>query len=516
LKQKILPTQKKENYKQRAYLNSITSILDYAGNQVTGFVVSPFIVNGLGNNMYGIYQMLNQMTGYANMADTRASQVLKWTVAQKREVATHDELRSELTTALVVTLIALPVILILGATLTWYAPIITQAEERHIDLIRITSGIMISSLVVYQAFSMFESLLMGMNLGFKGMGIRTAIVGLGGLLKVLAITQGYGLVGLGVVQLFIAFITAGAFYLIIKKNVEWFGFGKTNKSKILSYTKISGWFMAFSLSNMALMNSDKLVLGYLIGPEFVTIFVLTLFSIKAIGGGINAVVIGIIPGVSKFFGNGEFDKVKEARGVMISIIWLFVTVFGVALLLYNKSFLALWVGEGKYAGNMENLLLLYIGIQSIFYFLDSTFINATLDMKTKVYLTAFSSLLSIVLAFVFVEKFLIIGMCLSILIGRSILTVGYPIILKRKLNEGVSFLNKTNIRPMLVSFLFFLLASSISGLIHVENWLSLFSMGAISIVISASLFWFLGLSRLSQRNILSTISKIQFFRLRNF
>lgn len=194
MKQKILPTQKKENYKQRAYLNSITSILDYAGNQVTGFVVSPFIVNGLGNNMYGIYQMLNQMTGYANMADTRASQVLKWTVAQKREVATHDELRSELTTALVVTLIALPVILILGATLTWYAPIITQAEERHIDLIRITSGIMISSLVVYQAFSMFESLLMGMNLGFKGMGIRTAIVGLGGLLKVLAITQGYGLV----------------------------------------------------------------------------------------------------------------------------------------------------------------------------------------------------------------------------------------------------------------------------------------------------------------------------------
>src|SRR5690554_4886001 len=197
--------------------------------------------------MYGIYQMLNQMTGYANMADTRASQVLKWTVAQKREVASKDELRGELTTALVVTLIALPIILLIGAVLTWYAPIITQAEERYFDLVRITCSLMIFSLVIYQAFSMFESLLLGMNLGFKGMGIRTVIVGLGGLLKVLVITQGYGLVGLGAVQVFIAFITAGAFYIIIKKNVDWFGFGKTNKSKIVSYTKLSGWFMGFSL-----------------------------------------------------------------------------------------------------------------------------------------------------------------------------------------------------------------------------------------------------------------------------
>ena len=82
-----IPQAKKENHKQRAYLNSVTSILDYAGLQITGFIVSPFIVGGLGNSLYGIYQVLNQMTGYANMADTRASQVLKWTIAQKREVA---------------------------------------------------------------------------------------------------------------------------------------------------------------------------------------------------------------------------------------------------------------------------------------------------------------------------------------------------------------------------------------------------------------------------------------------
>src|SRR3954466_5636106 len=86
---------KKENLKQRAYLNTLSSMLDYIANRLTGLFVNPFVVAGLGTSLFGIWQMLGQLTGYINIADTRASQVLKWTVAQKKDVATVDELRSE-------------------------------------------------------------------------------------------------------------------------------------------------------------------------------------------------------------------------------------------------------------------------------------------------------------------------------------------------------------------------------------------------------------------------------------
>src|SRR5687767_11771090 len=94
---------KKENLKQRAYLNSLSSIIDFVGIQITGIIVSPFLVSGLGSSMYGIWKMLGQMTGYAGLADTRATQVLKWTVAKKKDVAGDEELRSDLTSAFVVT-----------------------------------------------------------------------------------------------------------------------------------------------------------------------------------------------------------------------------------------------------------------------------------------------------------------------------------------------------------------------------------------------------------------------------
>jgi hypothetical protein len=74
----------KENLKQRAYLNTLSSMMDYTANRLTGLFVNPFIIAGLGTSLFGIWQMLGQFTGYVNIADTRSSQVLKWTVAQKK------------------------------------------------------------------------------------------------------------------------------------------------------------------------------------------------------------------------------------------------------------------------------------------------------------------------------------------------------------------------------------------------------------------------------------------------
>jgi hypothetical protein len=93
---------KKENLKQRAYLNTLSSLMDYTANRFAGLLVNPFIIAGLGTSLFGIWQMLGQFTGYVNIADTRASQVLKWTVAQKKDVATAEELRNDAGAAFVV------------------------------------------------------------------------------------------------------------------------------------------------------------------------------------------------------------------------------------------------------------------------------------------------------------------------------------------------------------------------------------------------------------------------------
>lgn len=504
---------KKENLKQRAYLNSLSSMIDYAGAQLTGFIINPFIVGGLGSTMYGVWQMLGQMTGYAKMADTRATQVLKWSLASKRDIALEEELKSDVTTALIVTLISLPFAMVIGGIISWYAPFITQTEEKYYYLIRVTCAILIFCLIINKVFDLFESVLGGMNLGYKRMGIRTVIIVIGGALKVSVISKGYGLIGLSIVQIFVAFITGITFYFIVKKQVPWFEFGKTNISKIKSFGKLSGWFMAFSTLKMFLLNSDKILLGFFVGPLYVSKYALTMFTAHAVQGALVSVITGITPGVSSLFGKKEFEKVKQARQSLISLIWLLTTSIGVTILLCNKSFITLWVGNEHYAGAIENLLIMLVAVQVIFFQLDSFIINVTLDLKKKVFLTAASSATTLILAYFLVGNFQIIGLCFSILIGRMVLTFGFPIILNAQMNERFNPFSSRFFQPFFTSSFLFFLAAYFGKEVEIFNWIYLMLFGSMSVLVVGFAYWFLGIEksgRLATWNLVSKINLLKF------
>ncbi|EJF10729.1 hypothetical protein [Pontibacter sp. BAB1700] len=506
------PPKRKENLRQRAYLNSVTSVIDYAGAQIVGFFVSPFIVGGLGSSMYGIWQMLSQMTGFANMADTRATQVLKWSIAQKRDLATDQELRSDLTTALVVTTFILPIILAIGGIIVWYAPTLTHATPEYHNMIRIACSLLLLTLVTSKVFDLFESVLRGMNLGYKRMGLRAGIIFLAGGLKVFVITQGHGLIGLSSVDLLTALLMGITFYFIVKKNIPWFGFAKTDKSKIISYSKLSGWFMAFTGSKMFLLSSDKILLGYLAGPVFVTQYAITLFTSYALQGLITSVVNGVIPGIGGLFGKGEYDRVQQARKIVITINWILSASLGVAILLYNKSFISLWVGEEHYAGNTENLLILLISVQTIFFQIDSLIINVSLDMKMKVYFSVLASAVTIALSFFLIQYYHIIGLCISILVGRLVLSVGYPLLLRKIMHIQVNFTGWKQLQPLLMTALLFILATYAGQAITITDWVSLISIGVLSIPTVGIVFWFVGLGGVERKSVWELTSKIKIFK----
>lgn len=506
---KTNPVKGKENLKQRAYLNSLTSVLDYVGAQLTGFIVSPFIVSGLGSSLYGSWQMLGQMTGYAGMADIRASQVLKWTIANKRDTATMEELRSEVTSAFAVTFLILPIVLVLGGVIIWYAPHITKARPEHYDLIRIACSLLVLSLVINKLFDVFESVLRGMNLGFKRMGFRAGIVAVAGALKVLAITQGFGIVGLSIIEVIISLFMGCTFYYIVKQNIGWFGFGSTNFSKVLSYGKLSGWFMAFNGSRMLLLNSDKILLGYLAGPSFVTKYAITMFASHALYGFIYAVINGVIPGIGNLFGKKEFGKVRKGRRIIITLNWLLCATLGSTILILNKSFISLWIGEEHFAGSIENLLILLVSLQTIFFQIDSLIITVTLNLKMKLLYASTASIITLIMAFILVDNYLIIGLCMSVLLGRFVLTVGYPLILRNRMQDKSPFLNRHILQPLLIIILLFATATYWGERLFIDSWVTLFAAGFILIIGTGLFFWFAGITQQNRKDTWEVISKIK-------
>lgn len=502
---------KKENLKQRAYLNTITSVLDFFAKNITGFFVTPFIVTGLGSAIYGAWQILGQLTGYTNWADIRAAEVLKWSIAKDRDAGKEVELRRNVTATFIILVFVLPFILLAGSVLSWYAPLIVGIDEEYYRIIRITSLILILSLVVNKIFNVFEAILRGMNLGFKRMGIRAIIVVLGGGAKILVVLQGYGLIGLAVVQLIVAFAIGLTIYWIVKKHVPWFGFGKIELSRSKAFYKTSGWFMAWTLTKMLLLNSDKILLGYLAGPLLVAKYALTKFLADTIRGLVVTIVNGVLPGLGKLYGTKNMNKLMKGRELVMALTWLFTASIGAVVISLNASFLALWVGDDNFAGNVVSLLVVLMTIQYVFIQNDSDIINVTLDIKKKTLLALLSAVVSFGLGVFLIKSHGIAGLCLSIIIGRSILSYTYPLLIKEKLEVNDN-LSPVSFRQLIVSAVLFTTVFTFWQDYTLNSWLSLLLLAPVLMVFSLFFLYFLGLNRTKRSELYDLFKQIKLFK----
>ncbi|OQP52896.1 hypothetical protein A4H97_24400 [Niastella yeongjuensis] len=503
---------KKENLKQRAYLNTLSSMLDYIANRLTGFFVNPFIVAGLGTSLFGIWQMLGQLTGYINITDTRASQVLKWTVAQKKDVATVDELRSEAGAAFTVLLLVMPVLLIGGSIISWYAPIITHADKAHYTLIRVTCSILAFSIIVFKAFELFEAILRGMNLSFKRMGLRAGIVIIGGGLKVLAITMGYGLAALAAIQLFDNLLIGISFYIVVKRSVPWFGIKRPTRANILRFGKLSAWYLADAGANVVNNNSDKLLLGIITSPVTVTYYTLTKFIPMALQGIINRLILGIMPGVGKLLGLKEYEKINSVRKKINSVTLLLTTAFGATVIMFNHTFLKVWVGKEHFAGQLANVMIMITIMQDTFVKNDACIINATLDIKKKVFLTLISGALFAGFGILLASKLGIVGLCMALIISRLFLFIGQRKILAGIMQSAAKAEFITNYRPFVTSFVLLGMAVWLATFTGVVTLYQLMLLAPTVFLTTLGTFYFLGLSKTERQELRHTITSIKFLK----
>ena len=57
------PVVEKANLTRRASLNAAQSLLDYTARLGVGLLVTPILVRGLGQSLFGIWQVLGQLLG---------------------------------------------------------------------------------------------------------------------------------------------------------------------------------------------------------------------------------------------------------------------------------------------------------------------------------------------------------------------------------------------------------------------------------------------------------------------
>jgi O-antigen/teichoic acid export membrane protein len=487
---------------RRASLNAVQSLLDYGARLVVGLVITPILVSRLGRELFGVWEMLNRLIGYMSAADGRPTEALRLVIATKQAAADPMEHRRAVGSALVVWFLFLPLLAGIGSVLVWLAPTVTKVPPALHTTVRLAGAALLLSLLIASLASVPESVLRGMNLGYKRMGFQAGLNLIGGALTAGAIFAGLGLVGVAGAQLALAAITGLCFWILVKRYVATFGVARPARHEIRSLLGMSAWIAIGEIIAKLALASDVIVLGMVVSPTLVTTYVLTGYAGR-IGQGLHLFTTGAaMPGLGGVIGSGEYERAARLRQEIMNLTWLFSTAVGGTILLWNRSFLTLWVGPENYAGYWANLLLVIITVQTALLRTDAFVLDATLQPRLRVVVAALAAAAIIGASIALTPSLGIVGVCLGMLVGRMVQTIAYPLLVDRCLHRRSRLSWRAITRPLIVMSLIFAVTAVLGDRALASNWLTWTAGVAISLVLITSLAWATGLPAEGRRAVL--------------
>ena len=419
---------------RRASLTAVASLLDYTVKAAVQLVITPILVSTLGRSLYGIWEMLGRMIGYMAAADGRPSDALRLVIAQN-QAGDVMEKRRAIGAALAVWVLMLPLVALVGGSLAWLAPTLTHAPAEQHAAVRLTCALLVVAFIFAGLAAVPESTLRGMNLGYKRMGLQSATSIVVGAIAVWTVKADFGLPGLGSSWIARDFIVGALYWLLVRKYLPWFHVAKPTKAAVKGLLSMSVWLAVGDLVSKLLLASDVLILGWVISPAAVTSYVLTSYAAR-IGLGVFVFTAGAaMPGFGGVLGQKQFARAVQLRSELRTLTWLFTTVVGTAVLLWNPSFLHLWVGSKNYAGPLVNLLIVLVISQTALIRTDSYIIDAALRPGGRVILGAITVVATLALGITLTHLLGIVGLCLGLFLGRSIQSIGYPLIVRKCLQH---------------------------------------------------------------------------------
>lgn len=418
-----------------ASLNAVASLLDYFTRVAVALLITPVLVTGLGRSLFGVWEMLGRLVGYMSATDGRPTEALRLVIANQQAVDDPALKRRCVGSALAIWLLFLPILAVAGAMLIWLSPILTKVPADLRSGVRLAATLLVINFLLINLAALPESVLRGMNLGYRRMGLQAGLNVVGGALTAVAIYAGLGLIGIAGAQVLLSGLTGLLFLLVVSKYVAWFGIAMPSRAEIRSLLNVSVWNSLGNVIAKLHLASDVIILGAVASSSLVTTYVLTGYAPLAVVGIMTLTLEAASPGLAGLIGQKQYEKTATLRKELMAINWLFVTAAGSTILLWNRSFLYLWVGADYYAGPLVNLLIVLLMAQTVFIRSDSYIIDATLQLRDRVLASAAAVILSVALSIVLTRYYGIVGLCLGMMGGRLIQTVSYPLLVDSLLGK---------------------------------------------------------------------------------
>lgn len=483
--------------KKGVLLNYVTIFL----TNVIGLAMTPFILNHLGQNEYGIYLTVGALTGTISLLDFGLSNTVVRFVAKYRAKNDRKGEENFLATVLLIYNIIAVLVLFVGLILyTYLDSYFTKMTLEEIDVAKMMFVILIFNLTITLPGGIFT----GICSGYEQFVFPKLVNIVRYLFRSLTVV-GVFLLGGDAISLVIidtvfniAVIIATGYFVFNKLKVRFklYFFNKKFIKEILTY---SVWIFVFALVGIFQWKAGHWVLGNMSVPSVLAIYGIGITLGTYYGAFSTAISNVFLPRATQMSvanASGEELTNMMIRIGRLSLMVLMVIL--IAFILYGYQFVFLWVGsdlgaDGSYQAWIIALLIMIAYTLPLIQNFGHSILQAKnkLAFKGILYLCfmVIGTMLGAVLAKKYEAKGMIIGSVTAWLMAQNVMNFYYHHIIK----INVIRFFKELVNKLLPTLFVIWMAGYFINYIPGGGWMNFLMKGSLFITVAVVLIYMLGM-----------------------
>jgi O-antigen/teichoic acid export membrane protein len=406
-------------------------------NIIIGIVLVPIYIKFIPRDLYGFWLVSGNILSWISLIDPGFAMIVQQRIAFNYGAKNLKKVGEYVTSCLFWTLIFIIPISIIGITSYFYFT--SWLGVTNIFYIHDLEKAFLFALIGL-VFSFISFTITGINQGLQsslGIGIIYIFSNVSSIFITLYLLyNNYGLISLG-----FPFFWRGAVLLI--GNLLYLTYRKVSESIRISFD----WQINFEVRNLLSLNFigkigelgnstfASLFLNYILGPTSVVIYRLTYLVPESAKLLLLRPTLALMPALTSLIGEGKSDEVFKIYLKLIQyMLWLSGLIF-VGFICLNQSFIEIWAGPFFYGGNILNFCIVIWVLISSF---NQSFMHVLYNLghiKFSSYITFFQACLYVILLFLGIKQFGIIGAGIALLLAEVLIPfLKVPSYLKSKMN----------------------------------------------------------------------------------
>lgn len=504
--------------KDQRKIGVMMGYITIVANTLIGIFFTPFLIQCLGDNQYGVYKIVASFSGYLNLLNFGTSTIIARYIAKFSVTKEKKEQENFLAMMFIITAVLSVFMLILGAGMMFLIEPI-YGKKFNAEELKLAKELFVI-LILNVVLTIIDNTINGIQVGYEKFLFTKSIK----LFKVVARTlamlvllimgkKALAIVisdfAVAVMILIIALIQA---FGVMKVKVKYRYFSKPIFKECLSFSFAN---ILQAVVNLVNQNLDLIILGAMVEPSLVTVYSLALMLFTMFNS-LSDVVTGVfLPQVTKMITRGASGEeltdfvIKVGR---ISMVISGAVAFG--FLMFGKDFLTCWMGVKYLDAYWCTILLIFPMMINFAQGICVSILNAYMKKMFRSCVLAGVAIFNAISTIILVKYIGIIGAAiatsLSVILGHIVVMNIYY---QKVIHLNVLRMFKGFFKGILPSLVITSIVC-IPASLFIKNgsWIFLILKVLLFVVLLVAQLWLYGFNESEKQLCKSTLKKINIFK----